>query len=316
MSAAVVTAEGDLAHLLPEVRRGAALGDDERIALVRGERWIDHPGTALVLSLLGEVAEQPPRGRMENLLVLGESGMGKTTLLRKFERNHARPFDRVAGVEPRSVVAMRMPHEPTEGAFVAQLLTALHAPSTALAPRLPWVRRETAFRLLREVGARVLVIDEINSLLVGTARQQRLFLQLLRFLSNELSVALVCAGVPEARHALLSDPQLRGRFADVELEPWTPDADLQRFVNRLVASLPLRRPSAVDSPRIRRLLAERAGGITLNLTKAVERAAIAAIRSGRECLDLAGLEDAAVWHGLARPRPPLGRRRPEARVGG
>ena len=84
--------------------------------------------------------------------------------------------------------------------------------------------RETTFRLLRELGTRMLMIDEINSILVGSARQQRQFLQLLRFLSNELQVTIVCAGVPEARFALLSDPQLRSRVADVALEPWTSGA--------------------------------------------------------------------------------------------
>ncbi len=87
------------------------------------------------------------------------------------------------------------------------------------------------------------MIDEINSVLVGSARQQRLFLQLLRFLSNELQVALVCAGVPEARFALLSDPQLRSRMADVAIEPWAMGGELQAFVTVLVQGLPLRQLS-------------------------------------------------------------------------
>ncbi len=41
-------------------------------------------------------------------------------------------------------------------------------------------RRATAVRLLRELGVRVLVINEINSVLAGTPRHRRLFLQLLR----------------------------------------------------------------------------------------------------------------------------------------
>jgi hypothetical protein len=147
-----------------------------------------------------------------------------------------------------------------------------------------------------------------NSVLVGTPRQQRLFLQLLRFLSNELAIALVCAGVPEARHALLSDAQLRSRFTDVELPPWQADEELQRFVNLLVASMPLRRPSPIDSPKVRRLLAERTGGVTLNVSKAIERAAIAAIRAGRECIDLAALEDENIWRGIAVQKAPLGLR--------
>jgi hypothetical protein len=52
------------------------------------------------------------------------------------------------------------------------------------------------------------------------------FLQLLRFLSNELRLAFVGVGVPEARHALFSDGQLRSRFTDVELPPWSLGVDL------------------------------------------------------------------------------------------
>ena len=56
----------------------------------------------------------------------------------------------------------------------------------------------SAIGLLRKVGERVLVIDEINSVLLGTARQQRLFLQLLRFLANDLRLALVGVGAGSA----------------------------------------------------------------------------------------------------------------------
>jgi hypothetical protein len=179
------------------------------------------------------------------------------------------------------------------------VLAALGAPPSTARPvgRLVTSRREVVCRLLAEVGARVLVVDEINSVLAGTARQQRLFLQLLRFLSNELCIGLVCAGVPEARHALLSDPQLRSRFAEVELQPWEAGPGLQLFVNRIVQGLPLRLPSAVDSPHLCRRLAERSGGITLAIRRALERAAVAAIRSGEERITLAALDGDAVWRG-------------------
>ena len=172
--------------------------------------------------------------------------------------------------------------------------------------------------MLRELGTRMLMIDEINSILVGSARQQRQFLQLLRFLSNELQVAIVCAGVPEARFALLSDPQLRSRVAEIVLEPWTSGPEFQAFVNILVQGLPLRRPSPVDSARLRRLLVERSGGITLSICRALERAGAAAIRNGQERIDLAALEDPrrsggasdrllTLWGGCVLRRSPAAR---------
>jgi hypothetical protein len=114
-----------------------------------------------------------------------------------------------------------MAEDPSEEAFFFQVLKAVGAPLDMSRRRHRMNLRETTFRLLRELGTRMLMIDEINSVLIGSARLQRQFLQLLRFLSNELQVTIVCAGVPEARFALLSDPQLRSRVADVALEPWT-----------------------------------------------------------------------------------------------
>jgi hypothetical protein len=186
---------------------------------------------------------------MENVLLIAESGMGKTRLIRKFERSNAANVDATTGVAPRPVVVMLMPEESNEDAFFVQLLKAVDAPFDLSLRRHRLALRETTFRILREFDTRVLVIDELNSLLVGTGRQQRLFLQLLRFLSNELRIALVCTCVPEARHALLLDPQLRSRFSELERPLWRANAELQAFINLLVQGLPLRSPSPVDSAK-------------------------------------------------------------------
>lgn len=288
-------------HLHPEMCAMADLDDAARIARIQAGRWIEHPSVTRALEVLQETFEQPARDRMENVLLIGESGMGKTMLVTKFERANAVPDDVAAGVRRRPVVVVLMPPEPTPGDFFDRLLTTLGAPLKSRWGARPEQRREVATAILREIGTRVLVIDEINSILAGTARQQRLFLQLLRFLSNDLKMALVCAGIPEARHALLSDAQLRSRFCDIELPLWRVDADLQAFVTRLVTSLPLRRPSPIDSVKLRRLLVERSGGITIHICRAIEKAAIAAIHSGREMIDLTGLANDAVWRGIALP---------------
>jgi len=293
----------DLVHLHPGVRRVAMADDAARLEAMRSRRWITHHPAARVLAHLQEIFDQQPSDRMENILLLAESGMGKTMLLRKFQRDHARPFDEATGVQPHPVVLALMPQDTSEQAFYVQVLKAVGAPLNLSARRSRLDTRETAFRVLRELGTRVLMVDEINSVLVGSARQQRLFLQLLRFLSNELQVALVCAGVPEARFALLSDPQLRSRMAEVAIEPWAMGRELQAFVTVLVQGLPLRQPSPVEDARLCRLLVERSGGITLSICRALGRAGAAAITSGRERIDLSALEDAEVWRGLIAPGP-------------
>jgi len=294
-------------HLHPAVQGLADEDDAARIAHIRAKRWIEHRPASVLLEMLDEVFDQPSSERMENLLILGESGMGKTALLRAFERRHDAPWDEARGVQPRPVLVVRMPPVPTEKELFLKVLETLGVPPD-LGGGDAFQRREATFQMLREVGTRVLVLDEINSVLAGGAAQQRLFLQLLRFLSNELGIALVCAGVPEARHALMSDAQLRSRFGEVEVPPWSASAELQAFVNRLVQGFPLRQPSPVDGVKVRRLLASRSGGTTLRICKALERVAVAAIRGGRERIDLAALEDEAVWRAIAPARAAPGQR--------
>jgi hypothetical protein len=57
----------------------------------------------------------------------------------------------------------------------------------------------------------MLVIDEIHAMLSGTFREQRIFLNCLRFLANDLHLPLGCVGTNEAK--LLS----RGRTPCVDL---------------------------------------------------------------------------------------------------
>lgn len=303
----------EFAHLAREIRPLARLGPEERIVSIRTERWIPHRAAVRILGYMQEIADQPLRDRMENLLILGESGMGKTKLAHAFEKQNVPCFDETRGVEKRQVVSMLMPPQPTGPEFVANLLAAIGVPVGRSDPAVS--PHKTAIRVLREIGARVLVIDEISSVLMGSPAMQQKFLQFLQFLSSNVKLAIIGVGLPEARQALLSDAQFCSRFSNIELSPWTPDEDLRDFVARFIWSLPLRRPSPVDSATLRNLLVERSGGITLNVIKAFERAAIAAIHSGSESIELASFGNPEIWHGIAAPshlrrlRPPMRPRR-------
>ena len=57
----------------------------------------------------------------------------------------------------------------------------------------------------RQLEVRMLVIDEIRSILAGTFREQRIVLNAIRFLANDLRISLVCVGTREAKQALMTD---------------------------------------------------------------------------------------------------------------
>jgi hypothetical protein len=69
-------ADAEFSHLAVDVRPIAALDAAVRIAHIRMARWVQHAAADRVLGYLHEALTLPPRERMGNLLLVGESGMG------------------------------------------------------------------------------------------------------------------------------------------------------------------------------------------------------------------------------------------------
>ena len=274
-------------HLFPAVRPIAALGAEERVRRIRADRWVDYPLAREALARLEELIAFPPRARMPNLLIVGASGMGKTMIVEKFARDHPGYYDAANGLKRIPVVVVQMVSGPDEARFYKRLLAAIGAPQP-LRPTLGLLE-SAALRLLGETKPAMLVIDEVHSLQAGTVREQARFLNMLRFLGNELRIPLVCVGTQAARNALRADDQLVRRFEAFALPPWRHDDDFAGLIGSLMRSLPLRRES-VFGDLARQRLVEATGGVTALIFAVVARLAVAAIASGEERIDGAAIE--------------------------
>jgi hypothetical protein len=271
-------------HLASECRAQASLDTAERIRGILTDRWISYPRANLALERLGYLLEHPPRNRMPCLLLFGATGMGKTKILKKFVRDHPASFNIRTGVNSLPLVAMQMPPEPDEKAFYLQLLDALNAP-VRYGHTVHQLRR-IIIDLLRYTKTRMILIDEIHTLLASTYRNQRIMLNSLRFLANELDITLVCAGTADAKRALLTDQQLADRFEAIELPSWRNDGDLKRLLASFQAILPLRRPSELTSIEIRHEVLQRTEGITVRIVRLLEHLAVQAIHTGSEAITI------------------------------
>ena len=278
----------DYEHLLPPYRRQAALPDAERIAWIRADRWLDLDQARAALVRLDDLLSYPARDRMPCLLLYGDTGMGKTKVVRKFLRDHPASFDQRSGITTMPVVAMQMPAEPVERDIYSELLGALGAPGPI--DSTTQRQKEVCRRLLRSMGARMLIIDEIHAMLAGSFRQQRIFLNAIRFLANDLKIPLVCVGTDLARQALLTDSQLAERFEAFHLHRWKNDARLAQLLASLASILPLRRPSALATAAICKRVLDLTDGVTVRIFRLIETLAVEAIRSDEECISLEGFE--------------------------
>ena len=126
------------------------------------------------------------------------------------------------------------------------------------------------------------IIDELHNIVTGPVSKQRQFLQVLKYLSNELQIPLVGLGTPEALRAVQADPQLANRFEPIALPRWRMGQDFLRLLASFEWVLPLRQPSQlVAEPLARKLLALSEGNLGA-LVALLTSAAIYAVRTGGE----------------------------------
>ena len=279
----------EFGHLDPHYRRYAALPDRERIQWIQADRWIGFDQAQAALDRLSALLDYPARDRMPCLLIFGDTGMGKTKIVRKFEREHPPTLCQATGVTKRPVVVAQIPPEPVERDLYRELLASLNAP--ALAGGTLAREKDVCRSLLKTVQARMIVLDEVNGMLAGTFRQQRVFLNALRFLANDLRAPLVCAGTDLARQALLTDAQLAERFEAFHLERWKNDRAFASLLKSLAAILPLRLASDLESAEVRARVHTLTAGVTARIFRLIEAAAEQAILSGKERLDIQSFGD-------------------------
>lgn len=286
------------------------VGQDGRISLIQSDIWIGFPRAEQVLDRLQNLIEAPRQTRMPGLLVHGASGIGKTMIARNLSRRYAPEYDPVAGVTHTPLLLLQAPPAPDEHRFYLHILAAVGAPATAIAVRSQNVAslEVRVIALLRDLGLRMIMIDEVHNLLAGTHREQRRFLNVLRYLSNELEVSLVCFGVSEAVDAIRGDMQLARRLDEHHLPNWRDDSEFSNMIQTLIAAMPLEKKSNLKVKSLRQILAL-TGGVTSRVFSLVKDLAIDAIRSGEECIS----DDAvANWSPLWSRYAPVQRRLEQA----
>lgn len=274
-------AADDLGHLHASARSVARLPAEERVRHVRADRWIGYSRATAALERLETLYAWPGKQRMPNLLLLGPTNNGKSMIIEKFRRLH--PPTSHSDREQMPVLAVQMPSDPSVIRFYVALQAAMGAP---LRPRQRLADLEQAtLRLLRVVGVRVLVIDELHNVLAGRADTRREFLNLIRFLGNELRISLVGVGTREAYLAIRSDDQLENRFEPFTLPRWEPNEEARSLLASFAAAFPLRRHSTIATEDMARYLLSRSEGTIGELTHLLTDAAVAAIESGEESIN-------------------------------
>lgn len=270
-------------HLLQKAAAYLERSDEERIAYIRSPRWIGYPAAQAILDQLEALLTQPQSHRMPNLLIVGDTNNGKTMLVQRFCSRH-KPDDNPEGeaaVVP--VLYMQAPPVPDESRFYNAILELLFAPYK------PGDRADRkqfqAIKLLRAVGLRMLIIDEIHHLLAGSQTKQKVFLNMIKYLGNELKVPIVGVGTLDAFRAVQTDPQLANRFDHALLPRWHNDDDYLRLLATYERMLPLRKASDLVEENLANKIYAMSEGYLGEISRLLTSAATHAVSSGQEFID-------------------------------
>lgn len=293
----------DLNHLTVAAQKSAKLSKDTRIKRIHADTWIGYTRAQTTLTRLEQLFDWPAKQRMPNLLITGLTNNGKSMIIEKFRRQHPsnKPENDIHSCEAVVPVAvLQMPSEPSVSRFYSMLIRSLGR-NTLGRNRVSELEQLALIRL-HEVKTRVLVIDELHNVLAGQSDKRREFLNLLRFIGNELCIPIVGVGTRDAYLAIRSDDQLENRFEPLLLPRWQPNDELISLLASFAASFPLHRPSLIATEDMAHYIMNRTEGTIGEIAHFLRLAAIAAIESGEECINSKTLS-------LAHYSSPLERRR-------
>lgn len=277
----------DYAHIALQFKEVMLKTDLERLDFLEESRWIEYQAATKLRAILDGLLRVPDRTRMPNLLVVGQSNSGKTSVVTRFKNTTGTPYVSDDAVSVRPVIYIEI-HKPDERELYSAILREFWAPHNpaAVLSKL----RDQALHLMRKARTRMLIVDEIHTANNGTPRKAMDVMNEIKMLSNTLHIPLVLVGTRTALQLLMLDPQYTSRFEVVALPEWTANADLQRFLKSFESVLPLKKPSRLFSPELTPVIHRISGGNTGNIEYLLRECAKEAIRTGSEVIDRSLLE--------------------------
>jgi hypothetical protein len=282
----------DYSHLDPKTQAWLELPDLERANRMLIDRFITHERLQPIMDHIDFLRFSPPKSRASGLVVSGLPGSGKTMIARAIERRYPPIAAEGSKAASLPVLTIEMTGAREARALYDRILTELGVPD----PKryVGSDRERMVLKLCRAANLRLLVVDEIQDILTSTARQQRIALDTIKFLMNQLSLPVLALGTAQAPDAMQVDEHLNARFTYRSLPIWKQDPYLVNFLDALERVLPLKQPSQLSSLPITTALLRLSDGVLDPMMRLITYAAAHAVESGTEQITPQLLERARV----------------------
>lgn len=270
--------EQHIQRLSQSARNSLGLLDEERIVKIQEQTLVPYKQANMILEELEILYNTPKKDRMPNLLIIGSTNNGKSTILKKFISTHPNYVTATNTIRP--IVSIQAPISGGDNALYEKILDAVNSPYSthSTASR----KEQQAINILKDMKTNILIIDEFQDIFHAGSSRQNKFLATVKHLSNELQIPIVAAGVEKVQQVISSDPQMANRFEPMHLPIWKFDDEFLKLLTTIERSLPLQEPSLLHTKKIAVRLYGMSEGIIGELMTIIQRAGVIAIKEGIE----------------------------------
>lgn len=277
--------------------------DEERIAYIFKDRWINYPSSENIIQTLEKIKlHEKNKTRVTSVLLVGSSNNGKTSLLQEFIRRNPsydltgnnsykytkEYFDEFVAVGLPLIYTVA-PSEPNETRLYTNILNTLNA---------PFKERDTVARkqylveyYLKLLNVDMLIIDEIHNILSGSILKQKQMLNAIKNLSNNLKIPIVLSGTKDALRAVNTDSQISSRFRPIFLNKWKMDKEFISLLATFLTILPLKKVSNILTPNTAMEILDISDGYIGDIIGLLKKAAIYAIETKSEKISLKEIKE-------------------------